>query len=597
MAKATKTVIASLLATSAIVPAMAVSADEVTTTSAPTAVETTTAEAPAAVKTIDFTVEEASGMLARFVKGPATLVERNGVEYMQLNLEPAVLGMVESVTVGEAPALHTFGEQKMVLIPLTADYAAVNVNFTINSPGGKGEYAAVLTPDAASIKEAAPAELTTPPVEEQKPVFEEGDFGTVANGTYAISYDAFDPDDNTAGYKAISSHFSPNAKLIVKDGTYRVQLETAERSNAMIADVTIAGQKATVISGTATEGTRVFEAAIPSLEALHTSSVHVVVPAANMDKVYPFGFAVTAIGEKEATPAEEMPVFVYADGEAKLSIMQGKYVANSVEVTSTETGYNVEVTFPEGQHLNDFKVAGATVAKKSEDVVGGNTVKVYTVAVNDLSKMYTATVDLSVRVPGMDFSYDEVYNVQMQFGGKQNPFTDIQKLDNYGAIVQLYSKGIFKEAEKFNPANNVTRSQFALMLQRGISADVPATSKFTDIAKFDKEAQDAINALNGYGVINGKTATTFAPSEAITRKQAALMIYRLLQKEGYTATGATVSFSDVKATDEAATAIAELNKLGIMTGFEGKFNPQNKLTRNQMAKVFNNALNVIDTLK
>lgn len=613
MAKATKAMIASVLATTAIVPAIAVSANDATTTSV-----TTTA----AAQTINFSVEEATGMLARFVTGPATLVEREGVQYMQLNLSDAVLAMVEKVTVGETSALHVYGDQKMVLIPLTKDYAAVNVSFTINSPGGKADYAAVLTPDAASIgAPTAPVEPTTPAVE-----FEEQDFGTLANGTYAIPFTAVNLKDNTIGYTAISSHFEPTATLIVEDGKYRVQVETTEKSNGMIAALTIAGNDATVVSGTATEGKRVFETTIPSVSALHEASVHVVVPAANMDKHYPFGFGITAINDEATTetpvevpteqpevPAEKpeveapttpeapaqtaqkMPAFVYADGEAKLSIMQGKYVASEVEVTSTQTGYNVDVTFPEGQHLNNFTVAGATVAKKSEAVVGNNTVKVYTVAVDDLTKMYTGTVDLSVRFG--DFSYDEVYKVQMQFGGKQNPFTDIQKSANYGAIVQLYSQGIFKEAAKFNPNNNVKRSQFALMLQRGLNLQVPAATKFTDIANFDKEAQDAIKALNNYGVINGTSATTFAPSADITRKQAALMIYRLLEKEGYKATGATANFSDVKGSDEAAKAIAELNKLGVMTGFEGKFNPQNKLTRNQMAKVLNNALNVIDTLK
>ncbi|MEG0474046.1 MAG: S-layer homology domain-containing protein, partial [Solibacillus sp.] len=67
---------------------------------------------------------------------------------------------------------------------------------------------------------------------------------------------------------------------------------------------------------------------------------------------------------------------------------------------------------------------------------------------------------------------------------------------------------------------------------------------------------------------------------------------------GYKATGATANFSDVSAKDiEAVKAIAELNKLGIMTGYEGKFNPDNKLTRGQMAKVLNNALTVIEGLK
>lgn len=632
MAKATKTVIAAVLATTAVVPAITVSANEATTTS----VEVTTTSA----QTIDFTLQEPTGRLASYVKGPATLVERNGAQYMQLNLSDAVMEMVEQVLVGKISVLEIIDGKKTILIRLSEDYAPMNVDFTLNSPFVSGNFEAVITPVAPSEEEETPI-VTQPaptpptsekPVEEQKPVFEEGDFGELENGVYDISYDAINPADNTLGYTAITNHFKPAAKLIVENGTYRVQVETAERSNAMIADVTIAGKSATVISGTATAGTRVFEASIPSLEALHDASVHVVVAAMGMDKVYPFGFAVTAVNEQlvevptpepepeqpvtpeepiEETPAPpttetpapttppsdatSMPLYVYTDGEQKLSIMQGTYVNEQVEVTSTATGYNVDITFPKGQHINSFDVLGATVAKKSETVEGENIVKVYTVQVDDLTRVYTGTVDLSVRAG--DFSYDEIYDVQMQFGGKVNPFTDIQRSANYGAIVQLYSAGIFKESSKFNPNDNVKRSQFALMLQRSLQLDVPATTKFTDIAKFDAEAQNAIKALNGYGVINGTTETTFAPGMEITRKQAALMIYRLLVKKGFEPTGVTADFTDVKGNGEDAVAIAELNKLGVMTGFEGKFNPQNKLTRNQMAKVLHNTLQVIETLK
>lgn len=132
-----------------------------------------------------------------------------------------------------------------------------------------------------------------------------------------------------------------------------------------------------------------------------------------------------------------------------------------------------------------------------------------------------------------DFAYDEKYNVQLQFGGEKNPFTDIQKLANYGAIVSLYSYGIFKDSEKFNPYNTTTRYQFSLMLFRALELEVPETTNFKDIAKLDEEALSAIKALNSYGVINGVNEETFAPYNKITRAQTAKMIYRLLVKEGY----------------------------------------------------------------
>ena len=290
---------------------------------------------------------------------------------------------------------------------------------------------------------------------------------------------------------------------------------------------------------------------------------------------------------------EEVPVYVYKDGEKELSIMAGVYLSN----TATVTDNGIDVVFPQGQYLKGFEVEGATVALKSEEVVGNNTVKVYTIQTKDESKIYTATVDVKVNVSGVN--YDTKHKVQLQFGGKQNPFTDIQKLDNYSAIVNLYSAGIFKENEKFNPHNPTTRSQFSLMLYRALKVEAPATTAFKDIAKLDAEAQSAIKALNNLGVINGVNKETFAPYKNITRAQTAKMIYRLLVSNGYKdQANAVVPFSDVTANDaELNKAAAQLNALGIMTGSNGKLNPNAPLTRNQMAKVLNNALEVLEGLK
>ena len=587
--KATKAVLASLVATSAIVPAIAVNAEvggEITRT-----VENTTTSA--AAKTIDFKVEDATGMLAKYVPGTGTLLERNGQKYIQLNLADNVLAMLEDVIVDGKSAVVNSGK-KMVLIPVSNDFKAVEATFTLTTPVGKIDAKGTLTPDATSIKDAA----TEPEKPAEEKIFEVGKtFESVADGTYNVKWDAYK--EKVGNYTAISSHFSPEAKLIVKDGKYSVQLTATEKSKPMLAGLKIAGKDAVEKDG-------IYTVEISSISDLHDASVHVVVAAANMDKWYDFGFAIETanldLPKAESKPAEpattKMAVTAYKEGTKELSIMHNKYLDDEVTVTSTEGGYAVDLTFPEGQHLLDFKVEGATVALKSEEKVGANTVKIYTVAVKDLKKIYTAEADLKVTLNGKVL-YETAHKFQMQFGETtvaKVPFKDIANNGNYEAIVNLYNKGIFKAAEKFNPANNLTRAQFALMLNRALNLEIPAAQKFADLPK-DAEAVKAINTLNGYGIINGTTATTFSPGKDITRKQATLMIYRLLEKNGYKATGATANFSDMPKDAEAAKAIAELNKLGIISGFEGKFNPENKLTRSQMAKILNNTLTVVENLK
>ena len=582
----TKIALAALMAASVITPA-AVSANT----------EATTKEA--AVRTIDFTVADETGMLARVIKGPGELVEQNGQQYIKISLSDTMLSMLTAITVEGESALHEVGGKKVALIPVDENYSPVEGVFTVDSPMAKGDYKATLTPDAKSIKEAGgekPEEEPTEKPVEETPAQPETPYGDIADGEYEVAFDAYNL-KGEGNYTAITNHLEKKATLVVEDGKYFLEVSATERSNGMITEyqVLVDGKyvKAETVSGSLTEYPHVVRLPLTSLNELTTAKLHVV--AGSHDMWYDFQIAVDK-GLDLPERLDIRPAYVYQDGSNELSIMHGKYLANEVVVTTTEAGYDVDVTFPEGEHLNGFSVEGATVAKKSEKEVDGHTVKVYTVSVDDLSKIYTATVDLSVRFG--DFAYDEKYNVQLQFGGKQNPFTDIQKLANYGAIVSLYSNGIFKENEKFNPYNTTTRYQFSLMLFRALDLEVPATTNFKDIAKLDEEALSAIKALNGIGVINGVNKETFAPYNKITRAQTAKMIYRLLLQSGYEpAAGAKMPFGDVPSNDkELNEAAAQLNALGIMTGSKGKLNPGGQLTRDQMAKVLNNTLDVLESL-
>ena len=335
----------------------------------------------------------------------------------------------------------------MVLIPVSADsvsgkYKPVVIEVAI----GAMKSNVTLTPDADSIKEVeeekpeAPSKPTTP-------------YGEIADGKYEVTFDAYDPATNEGNYTAITSHLESKATLVVENGKYFLEISATEKSNGMITEYQVlVGDKyvkAETVSGSTEQYPHVVRLPLASLNELTTAKLHVVVPAANMDKWYDFKIAV----DKGLDLPEEVPVYVYKDGSKDLSMM-AKYVSN----TATVTTEGIDVVFPQGQYLQGFEVEGATVALKSEEVEGENTVKIYTVQTEETSKIYTATVDVKVDVAGVN--YATKHKVQLQFGGKQNPFSDIQKLHNYSAIVNLYSKGVFKESEKFNPYNTTTRYQF-----------------------------------------------------------------------------------------------------------------------------------------
>ena len=165
-------------------------------------------------------------------------------------------------------------------------------------------------------------------------------------------------------------------------------------------------------------------------------------------------------------------------------------------------------------------------------------------------------------------------------------------------IIKGFSDGTFGGEQK------LTRQQAATMITNmlkytGMDTKVTDKVDFKDIDKISTSAQDSVKFLASKGVLVNGEDVNFNPYNNITRAQTAKMIYRLLVKNGYKdQVNAVMSFSDVPTTDaELNKAAAQLKALGIMTGSNGKLNPNEPLTRDQMAKVLNNALQALEGLK
>ncbi len=85
----------------------------------------------------------------------------------------------------------------------------------------------------------------------------------------------------------------------------------------------------------------------------------------------------------------------------------------------------------------------------------------------------------------------------------------------------------------YSPYDTVSRWQMALFLTRmatvsGITLGTGSDQGFTDITGESAEIQTAINRIKQLGITVGKTATTFAPQDMVTREEMALFIARLL---------------------------------------------------------------------
>lgn len=114
------------------------------------------------------------------------------------------------------------------------------------------------------------------------------------------------------------------------------------------------------------------------------------------------------------------------------------------------------------------------------------------------------------------------------------------------------------------------------------AAGFAAEKDFTD--KIPTWAEKAVDYLVGKGAIEGHPDGSFAPNDSLTRAQAAKVLALALDLK--IDDSAKADFADA-ANHWASKYIAAIQKEkpGVIEGYNGKFNPENKITRQEMAKM------------
>lgn len=218
----------------------------------------------------------------------------------------------------------------------------------------------------------------------------------------------------------------------------------------------------------------------------------------------------------------------------------------------------------------------------------------------------TVVLVLVFGVAGAAFALDPVPTARgtdwaCEYAGDCDPgFTDTGMLsaDTQAAIGGLSFYGITMgySDQTYRPAKQVARWEMALFLARLIdyaadqtAFDLPATlvtPPFSDTAGLSAETKNAIALLYTLEVTKGKTATTFAPNNSVTRYEMASFLVRVqnLLEPGSYAT-AKRFFSDVDpAKLDRAADIDALAAQGIVVGYgDGTYGPMNAVLRSQMA--------------
>lgn len=114
------------------------------------------------------------------------------------------------------------------------------------------------------------------------------------------------------------------------------------------------------------------------------------------------------------------------------------------------------------------------------------------------------------------------------------PFMDVEGHWALSSIECVYRRGLMQGTSdtSFSPEWTVTRGMIAAIVYRlAGQPDVENTGVFTDIAA-DSYCADAAAWAAETGVMQGYTATTFGPNDAVTRQQLAAVLYRYAAHSG-----------------------------------------------------------------
>ncbi|MDG0809669.1 S-layer homology domain-containing protein [Cohnella rhizosphaerae] len=177
-------------------------------------------------------------------------------------------------------------------------------------------------------------------------------------------------------------------------------------------------------------------------------------------------------------------------------------------------------------------------------------------------------------------------------------FTDVPSAHwAWKAVRSLAAKQVVNGTApaRFDPSRQVTRAEFAAMLSRslGLAAPQKEASPFGDVAP-GVWYGDAVAAAAEAGIVNGRSASAFAPNEGITREEMAVMLMRAYDyanadaasAAGDAETGAAAPFADAAAfSGWAAGAIDRAAGLGLLSGRDGRvFDAKSGLTRAESAQ-------------
>lgn len=220
-----------------------------------------------------------------------------------------------------------------------------------------------------------------------------------------------------------------------------------------------------------------------------------------------------------------------------------------------------------------YKVKSVTVYDKYND-----SIKVYETSTS--GRYYFTMPDCNVTV-----------KVEFTPRTMTNPFTDVRSTDwFYDAVNYVYSEGIMDGTSvyMFSPNNATSRGMLVTILWRLAGQPVVTGTSFSDVSS-SSYYYYAVLWASKYGIVDGVGNNKFAPDQAITREQFAVILYRYAQHCGYSTSASSMltGYADSnKISSYALTAMRWACGAGLFEGDErANLSPQGQTTRAAAAKL------------
>lgn len=165
---------------------------------------------------------------------------------------------------------------------------------------------------------------------------------------------------------------------------------------------------------------------------------------------------------------------------------------------------------------------------------------------------------------------------------KEQAYTDVSKTHwAITAIENLNEQELIKGYldGTFKPTNSITRAEAATIIARALNLKSTKTISYSDVSP-SHYAASAISALSEKGIMTGRTAGKFSPDGKLTRAEVATLLKRAYQLTGTT----TVTYRDLKSTHWAYGSIQTLVANDLAKGFEDNtFRPDASISRAEFA--------------